>query len=70
MATDQLMAPLPKLILGPGCSIIMEALDPTTGAPIAGVTVSGLSIYGDDVGPSDTLELVAGPFMLVPGEDA
>ena len=67
MASDTLMAPLPSVVLPPGAQIKFEAIDPTTGAAVTGVTVSNIAILGADLSPSDLSQLEAGPFMLVPG---
>jgi len=42
----ELIAPLPRLTLSPGMTIRLEAIDPDTGAPVTGVVVSNLAIYG------------------------
>jgi hypothetical protein len=63
------MAPLPQIVLEPGMSVRFEAIDPATGAAIAGVKVQAIALYGADAsGGGDNL--VAGPFMLVPGKNA
>jgi hypothetical protein len=41
-----LIAPLPLIRLYGGMTIRLEAIDPTTGAPVAGVAVSDVAIYG------------------------
>ena len=55
--------------LEPGMQIVFEAIDPTTGAAVAGVTVSAIGILasgeGSHIGDGDF-----GPFMLVPGPGA
>ena len=55
--------------LEPGMQIVFEAINPTTGAAVAGVTVSAIGILasgeGSNVGTGDF-----GPFMLVPGPGA
>ncbi len=51
-----------------GYVVRFTATDPTTGALVAGVKVSNVSIFGDDPGGTTTEQL--GPFMLVPGPDA
>lgn len=43
---DNLMAPLARTPLTAGCRIVMEAVDPTTGAAVSGVTVSQVVISG------------------------
>lgn len=66
MATTQAMAPIPELTLGPGMQIKFEALDPATSLAVAGVTVARVAFTGRRL--LATLdELVAGPFLLVPG---
>lgn len=70
MATDQLMAPLPQLVLAGGMIVKLEAIDPTTGAAVAGVTVSHIAIYGPQELGSTVAELRPGPFMYVPGPDS
>lgn len=49
MATRQLEAGLPATVLVGGSIVAFEAIDPTTGAGVAGVTVGGVAIYGRDV---------------------
>ena len=48
-----------------------DAVDPTTGASVAGVKVSSANVVGSDQSvttpPKDEQ---SGPFMLVPGPDA
>lgn len=58
-----------NLDIGPGYTLRMAALDPTTGDPISGVTVSNLIFTADQIaGTPEDLE--TGPFMLVPGPNA
>ena len=56
-------------VLEPGMQIVFEAISPTTGAAVTGVTVSAIGILasgeGTNVGTGDF-----GPFMLVPGPAA
>ena len=47
----ELIAPLPRTTLSPGMSIVLEAIDPTTGDAVSGVTVSGLAIYAETAAP-------------------
>jgi len=54
----------PNLDLWPGCIIRVTAVDPTTGAGVAGVNVAKISIEGVSDNPS---ALDYGPFMLVTG---
>ena len=52
---------------------VMEwaAIDPTTGADVAGVVVSNVSIFGTALGTgSGNGSTVVGPYMLVPGPAA
>jgi hypothetical protein len=52
--------------LGYNTSVFLEALDPTTGDPVDGVTVTNVDIWAD-VGDDGSTGTQAGPFMLVPG---
>lgn len=54
------------ITIGAGYQIVFQALDPTTGNAVTGVTVSNVSVFGDD-GRDITSELL-GPFMFVPGQ--
>ena len=55
----ELLAPLPNATLIGGMSIVLEALDPTTGNPVAGVIVSDLAIYADtDASAGETVATV------------
>lgn len=49
MATDTLKAGIPQIALDAGYSIVFEAIDPATGLPVAGVVISNVTIYGDDL---------------------
>lgn len=51
------IAPLPRATLTNGMTIAFEAIDPTTGLPVAGVKVSAVAIYDD--GSAD-VELTGG----------
>lgn len=66
MATANLQAPIPSIVLPPGAKIRFEAISPTTGAAVGGVTVRAISIAGPAAG-AQLLELQPGAFMLVPG---
>jgi hypothetical protein len=57
--------------LGYNTHVALEALDPTTGDPIDGVTVSAVEIWAD-VGEDTSAggRNAAGPYMLVPGPNA
>lgn len=66
-----LVAGLPQdLDLSQGCTIRFDAVDPTTGAQVANVTVSGGSIWANSLAASEPTNLAFGPFMLVPGPGA
>lgn len=57
------------LDIGAGYTLRVTALDPTTGNPVTGVTVSNLIFTADQIsGTPDQLQV--GPFMLVPGPNA
>lgn len=63
------IAPLPAdLDLPDGYVMEWAAIDPTTGADVAGVVVSSVSIFGTALGTgSGNGGGVVGPYMLVPG---
>lgn len=60
------------LDLPDGYIVQWAAIDPNTGADVAGVKVSNVSIFGTLLGSSDGGGGggVVGPFMLVPGPGA
>lgn len=62
-------ASFPMIELKPGQRVVFEAIDPTTGGTITGVTVSDIAIAarGQNVGSGS---FTVGPFMLVPGPNA
>lgn len=63
-----LIAPLaPNLELGAGCVVRVTALNASTGATVAGVVLSQVSIYVVNVGEGAASDLQSGPFLLVPG---
>ncbi len=45
MAANQLIAPLAPLTVDPGATITVEAINPSTGAAVSGVTVSQVTIF-------------------------
>jgi hypothetical protein len=49
VADHQFIAPIPIYTLDSGCTITVEAISPTTGAAVSGVTVSQVTIYADNV---------------------
>jgi hypothetical protein len=48
VADHQFIAPIPIYTLDAGCTITVEAISPTTGAAVTGVTVSQVTIYADN----------------------
>lgn len=50
--TDQI-GPLPAITLEPGMTLVFRAVDLTTGANVADVPVSEISIYVDSEGAGD-----------------
>jgi len=59
------------LDLPDGYIVTWAAIDPTTGADVAGVKVSGVSLFGTLLGTaSGNGSFVVGPYMLVPGPGA
>lgn len=63
-------AGLPEdLDIGAGYTLRVTALDPSSGNPVSGVTVSNLIFTADQVAGTPG-ELETGPFMLVPGPNA
>lgn len=61
------MAPTPPIILVPGMILKLEAVSPTTGAAITGVTATHWAIYGKEHDETVTTVEPAGPYILVPG---
>lgn len=63
-------AGLPEdLDIGSGYTIRVTALDPTSGNPVPGVTMSNLVLTAEQISGTPE-ELQVGPFMLVPGPNA
>jgi len=72
--TDTYTAKMAPMELLPGMQVKFEAINTTTGAAVANVTVSSIAIYANanitaDAGGTGTVESF-GPFMLVPGPNA
>lgn len=59
MAASQLLARLPFLSLDAGCTVTFEAIDPATGAAVAGVTISQATIYATGSTPTATFDPAA-----------
>lgn len=57
----------PGLVLADGCTINFQALDPTTGDPVAGVQIEDALLTLENLG---SVELASGDFKLVPGPGA
>lgn len=45
MAAHQLLARMPPLTLDAGCTVTVEAIDPSTGATVTGVTITSAAVY-------------------------
>lgn len=62
---------MPQLLdLPDGYVVQWAAIDPTTGADVANVTVTGVSMFGTMLDQGGGGPVVVGPFMLVPGTGA
>lgn len=60
-----------ELDLPDGYVVVWAAVNPTTGADVAGVKVSNVSIFGTNLGSGTTDgSFTLGPYMLVPGPNA
>ena len=66
---QSLQSSFPDIDLGPGMQIVFEAVDPTTGDPVSGVTVSAITIYPEGASAAEPAGSF-GPFMFVPGPGA
>ena len=77
-ATAPLTASMPQFTqLGYNTTVVLEALDPTTGDPVPDVSVNSVDIWADvgdgstdTSGPGGTSSSSLGPFMLVQGPGA
>lgn len=64
-------APFPQLLdLPDGYVVTWDAIDPTSGASVAGVKVKNVSLFGTLLGSGQTAITDLGPLMLVPGPGA
>lgn len=52
MTVHTLRAGAPNVAIRPGMRLVVEAIHPTTGADVAGVTCTRWSIYGYDKTPA------------------
>lgn len=71
--SQALTAAIPgELDLPDGYIVTWAAIDPTTGADVAGVVVSNVSMFGTLLGGGSTVgtNTILGPYMLVPGPSA
>lgn len=66
MAQPLIVALPPGLELWGGCTVSVAALDPSTGAPVAGVNVANVTLEVEVTEGSEA-DLEVGPFMLTPG---
>jgi len=65
------LAPMPDgLILGPGYTLRVTALDAATGNLVANVNVGLEVVTGTSSDPTGGGVFAAGPFMMVPGPGA
>lgn len=69
MASLTLKASIPAILIVPGMKLVLEAVSPTTGSAVGGVTSSRWSIYGDTEAAAEDLG-PPGPYMLVPGPES
>lgn len=50
MTVYTLESDMPMFDLPGGAQIVFEAIDPTTGSAVSGVTVQNVAVYADDLG--------------------
>lgn len=62
-----LLSTMPSSTLDDGCTIVVEAIDPVTGGPIAGVQVSAVAILAENLGGGAGVDDNPGPFIYTPG---
>lgn len=68
MASSQLIAPLPLVTLENGMTVTFEAIDPDTGAAVAGVQVSTAVVYVSTATPEEPLAEPAVLLAYAPDE--
>lgn len=56
MAFAELTSTMAQVPLTYGCTLVFEAIDPTTGNPVPDVTITNPVIYGHDLMPSPGAE--------------
>jgi len=68
----ELISTMPQTTLDAGCTITAEAIDPATGATVAGVLISNFAIYAYEPAEPDegTISLVDPLWLPVPLEAA
>ncbi len=54
----------PDIDLDTGCTVVFEAINPTTGAAVTGVTISNALLRVDYAGGGDGLIQVDNPILL------
>lgn len=59
-----------QMDLGQNWQIRFDAVDPTTGASVSGVTISATGMLVGLIGQTQPDQVTSGPFMLVPGPGA
>lgn len=70
MAKPQ-QAPFPQeIVIGPNWTVEFDAIDPVTGASVAGVLVSDVNMTATNAKTGKLEKLDVGPYMLVPGPNA
>jgi hypothetical protein len=66
MATSTLTAAMPVLELTEGESLVLEAIDPSTGLAVAGVVANNFVIYATDSKHDDPTDLTLENIYLTP----
>ena len=69
MTVYTLQAGMPQIVVDSGVYLRLEAISPTTGAAITGVTATAWAIYGDDLTDTTATEEIGdlGSWVMVPG---
>lgn len=68
MSNAPLQAPIPSIDIEPGMKLVLEAISPTTGASITGVTATAWAIYGEGDENAEPLKpLLLPPLLAYPG---
>ena len=69
--SQKIDAPFTNVLeIGDGWQIVWAAVDPTTGADVSGVVISGANVVASDVSAGGSSEPPPGGYMLVPGPGA